>query len=141
MRNLQYEMRICQKSHSKVTKPVYVWFELLWIRHYIQNPKKTENHWSYSFISTWFFRSVGPTDGESRTVKNNMPIDLVVATGNCCWEIESNNGDYETVNPTNPNLDVSNYTSSFHIQNIIVYNSCPYWLEHIKFIKKLEEND
>ena len=29
MRNLQYEMRICQKSHNKVTKTVYVWFEFL----------------------------------------------------------------------------------------------------------------
>ena len=35
MKNLQYEMRICQKSHSKVTKTVYVWFEFLWIRRYI----------------------------------------------------------------------------------------------------------
>ena len=32
MRNLQYEMRICQKSHNNVTKTVYVWFEFLWIR-------------------------------------------------------------------------------------------------------------
>ena len=23
MRNLQYEMRICQKSHNKITKPVF----------------------------------------------------------------------------------------------------------------------
>ena len=29
MRNLQYEMRICQKSHNRVTKTVYVWFEYL----------------------------------------------------------------------------------------------------------------
>ena len=29
MRNLQYEMRICQKSQNKVTKTVYVWFEFL----------------------------------------------------------------------------------------------------------------
>ena len=34
MRNLQYEMRICHKSHNKVTKTVYVWFEFLWIRRY-----------------------------------------------------------------------------------------------------------
>ena len=32
MRNLQYEMRICQKSYNKVTKTVYVWFEFLCIR-------------------------------------------------------------------------------------------------------------
>ena len=40
MRNLQYEMRICQKSH-KVTKTVYVWFEFLWIRlfHKFIGPK------------------------------------------------------------------------------------------------------
>ena len=36
MRSLQYKMMICQKSHYKVTKTVYVWFEFLWIRHYIK---------------------------------------------------------------------------------------------------------
>ena len=35
MRNLQYEMRVWQKSHNKVTKTVYVWFEFLWIRRYV----------------------------------------------------------------------------------------------------------
>ena len=35
MRNLHYVMRIHQKSHNKVTKTVYVWFEFLWIRCYI----------------------------------------------------------------------------------------------------------
>jgi hypothetical protein len=35
MRNLQYEMRICQKSHIKVT--VYVWFKFLWIRRQQRN--------------------------------------------------------------------------------------------------------
>ena len=35
MRNLQYEMSICQKSHSKLTKTVYVWSEFLWIRRYV----------------------------------------------------------------------------------------------------------
>ena len=29
MRNLQYEMRICQKSNNKITKTVYVWFAFL----------------------------------------------------------------------------------------------------------------
>ena len=32
MRNLQYEMRICQKIHNKVAKTVYVWLESLRIR-------------------------------------------------------------------------------------------------------------
>ena len=32
MRNLQYEMRICQKSNNKVTKTVYVYFDFLWFR-------------------------------------------------------------------------------------------------------------
>ena len=35
MRNLQYEMRVWQKSHNKVTKTVYLWFEILWIRRYL----------------------------------------------------------------------------------------------------------
>ena len=29
-----FKMRICQKSHKKVTKTVYVRFEFLWIRRY-----------------------------------------------------------------------------------------------------------
>ena len=36
MRNLQYEMKICQKSHNKITKTVDLWFEFLWIRRYIK---------------------------------------------------------------------------------------------------------
>ena len=35
MRRLQYEMRICLKSHNKVTNTVYVLFEFLWIRRYM----------------------------------------------------------------------------------------------------------
>ena len=34
MRNLQYEMRVSQKSHNKDSKTVYVWFEFLCIRRY-----------------------------------------------------------------------------------------------------------
>ena len=34
MRTLQYEMRISLKSHNKVTKTVYIWFECLWIIRY-----------------------------------------------------------------------------------------------------------
>ena len=34
VRNLFYEMRICQKSHNTVTVTVYVWFEFLWNRRY-----------------------------------------------------------------------------------------------------------
>ena len=32
--NFKVEISDCQKSHNKVTKTVYVWFELLWIRRY-----------------------------------------------------------------------------------------------------------
>jgi hypothetical protein len=42
MRNLQYEMRICQKSHNKVTKTVHVWFEFLWIRRYVNMKKNAQ---------------------------------------------------------------------------------------------------
>ena len=35
MINLQYEIIICQKSHNKVTKTVYVWFKFLSIRRYL----------------------------------------------------------------------------------------------------------
>ena len=31
MRNLQYEIRICQKSHNKVTKTVYVLMVLIFM--------------------------------------------------------------------------------------------------------------
>ena len=37
MINLQYEMRICQKSHDKVTKTVYLWFKFLWVRRYFRS--------------------------------------------------------------------------------------------------------
>ena len=40
MRNFQYEMRICQKIHNKVTKTVYVWFEFLWIRRYLKSESR-----------------------------------------------------------------------------------------------------
>ena len=43
MRNLQYEMRICQKSHNNVSKTVYVWFEFLWIRCYLYLVAKEAN--------------------------------------------------------------------------------------------------
>ena len=34
MRNLQYELKICQISHNKITKTVHVWFDFLCIRGY-----------------------------------------------------------------------------------------------------------
>jgi hypothetical protein len=41
-----------KKSHNKVTKTVYVWFEFLWIRRYVKmerifliTPGETENEW------------------------------------------------------------------------------------------------
>ena len=52
---------------------------------------------------------------------NNVRIDSIEATGECCWEIESNNGEYETVDPKNPTE-----ISIFYIHKIIVTNSCNY---------------
>ena len=71
-----------------------------------------------------FFSFVDPTDGEFRTISeneisNNFRIDSVEVTGDCCFEIESNSGDYEIVDPENPR-DIS----IFYIHKIYVYNSC-----------------
>jgi len=68
---------------------------------------------------------VEPIDKESLTLAanengNNFRIDSIEATGDCCWEIESNDGDYETVDPKNP-ADIN----IFYIHKIIVFNSCP----------------
>ena len=77
-----------------------------------------------TFIN-FFFRFVDPTDGEFRTIhtneiSDNFRIDSVEVTGDCCFEIESNNGDYEIVDHENP-TDIS----IFYIHKIYVYNSCP----------------
>ena len=50
MRNLQYEMRICQKSHNKVTKTVYVWFKFLWIFLLLKKFQKTVFDLGYPVI-------------------------------------------------------------------------------------------
>jgi hypothetical protein len=73
-----------------------------------------------------FFRFDDPTDGEFRTIpsneiRNNFQTDSVGVTGDCCFEIESNNGDYEIIDPENP-TDIS----IFYIHKIYVYNSCSY---------------
>ena len=46
MKNLYYEMRICQKSHNKVTKTVDVWFEFLWIS--VTTPTAAKSRWHFS---------------------------------------------------------------------------------------------
>ena len=48
-------------------------------------------------------------------------IDSVEVTGDCCFEIEANNGDYETVDPENPRVV---FDTTFYIHTIYVYNSC-----------------
>ena len=70
-----------------------------------------------------FLSVVEPTNGESRTIANNrnrndLRIDSVQATGDCFWEIEDNDGDYETVDPGCP-ID----TTNFDIATVYVYNS------------------
>jgi len=64
---------------------------------------------------------VEPEDGESRPIakdrnRNNLRIDSVQATGDCCWEIEDNDGDYKIVDPGNP-ID----TTNFDIATVYVY--------------------
>ena len=73
-----------------------------------------------------FFRFVEPKNGEVMTIhanqdRNKLRIDSVKATGNCCFEIESNDGDYETVDPAHPSS-----ITIFYIHKIYVFNSCPY---------------
>ena len=71
-----------------------------------------------------FLSFVEPEDGESRPIakdrnRNNLRIDSVQATGDCCWEIEDNEGDYVIIDPGNP-ID----TTNFDIATVYVYNSC-----------------
>ena len=66
------------------------------------------------------------TDGEFRTIpanaiSNNFRIDSAEVTGDCCFEIEANNGDYESVDPENPRVV---FDTTFYIHTIYVYNSC-----------------
>ena len=70
-----------------------------------------------------FFRFVD-TESETLTLaanenKNKFRIDSIEATGDCCWEIESNDGDYEIVDPESP-TDIS----IFYIYKIHVKSSC-----------------
>ena len=51
--------------------------------------------------------------------RNNFRIDSIKVTGDCCREIESNEGDYEIVDPENPN-DIS----IFYIYKIYAKSSC-----------------
>ena len=72
----------------------------------------------------FFFRFVEPIDGEFKTIpknenSNNLRIDSIEVSGDCCWEIESNDGDYETIDPEDP-TDIT----IFYIHNIYVYNDC-----------------
>ena len=72
----------------------------------------------------FFFRFVEPIDGEFKTLaenenSNNLQIDSIEVAGDCCWEIESNDGDYETIDPEDP-TDIT----IFYIHNIYVYNDC-----------------
>ena len=62
-----------------------------------------------------FFRAVGVPIGrvqvqEVHKKENDFRIDSVEVTGDCCWEIESNDGDFETVDPENP-TDISMFLS------------------------------
>ena len=68
MRNFQYEMRIYQKSHNKVTKTVQVWFEFLWIRRYFV---LWQNLWSqdiYYIFPEWVqtAKNIPLTDGKNK---------------------------------------------------------------------------
>lgn len=102
---------------------------------YIQTSKNTKNIYLFFYLIlpdslgtfiNLFFRFDDPTDGEFRTIpsneiRNNFQTDSVGVTGDCCFEIESNNGDYEIIDPENP-TDIS----IFYIHKIYVYNSCSY---------------
>lgn len=66
-------------------------------------------------------------DVESTTIprnriNNNLRIDSVEAIGDCCWEVESNEGDFEEVHPEGSIVDMSN---SFYIYKIFALQDCP----------------
>jgi len=63
--------------------------------------------------------AVEPTNGETKwRNRNDLQIDSVHASGDCCWDIEDNDYDYETVDSGNPSL------TNFNIATVKVYNSC-----------------
>ena len=69
-----------------------------------------------------FLRVVEPKEGKSWSNRNRNDYRHVQATGDCCWEIEDNYGDYEIVDPANPIID----TTNFDIATVHVYNyGCP----------------
>jgi len=53
----------------------------------------------------------GRTQISSHETKNNFRIDSVEVTGDCCWEIESNDGDYEIVFEEDSQPDISAFLS------------------------------
>jgi len=53
----------------------------------------------------------GRTQISSHETKNNFRIDSVEVTGDCCWEIESNDGDYEIVFEEDSQPDISVFLS------------------------------
>ena len=55
--------------------------------------------------------------------RNSLHIDSVKATGDCCFEVESNDGDYEEVHPDQfvPKI----LSNSFYIHKIFAYEDCP----------------
>ena len=67
----------------------------------------------------FFLSAVEPTNGETKwRNRNDLQIDSVHASGDCCWDIEDNDNDYEIVDPGNPSL------TNFDIAIVKVYNSC-----------------
>ena len=82
----------------------------------------TQSKWQPSKIFPtfiFFLSAVEPTNGETKwRNRNNLQIDSVHASGDCCWDIEDNDYDYETVDPGNPSL------TNFDIATVKVYNSC-----------------
>lgn len=55
--------------------------------------------------------------------RNSLHIDSVKATGDCCFEVESNDGDYEEAHPDQ--FFPTELSNSFYIHKIFAYNDCP----------------
>jgi len=68
-------------------------------------------------------KGVESTTIRRNRINNNLRIDSVKATGDCCWEVESNEGDFEEVHPEE--FFATDISNSFYIHKIFAYDDCP----------------
>ena len=85
--------------------------------------------YTYYNLCILFHRFVDVQDYENQKIpenrnRNSLHIDSVTATGDCCFELEANDGsDYEEVHPDQ--IFPTELSNNFYIHNIFATNDCP----------------